>query len=103
MPQIDVIKIIKKYIEILIQNGIKVRHAFLFGSYSTNTSTQNSDIDVMVVTELAYDDNLIGKIWSLTSKINTKIEPFVVSMNQFNQSENSPLIQLVKNEGILVC
>jgi hypothetical protein len=57
----------------------------------------------MVVTELAYDDNLIGKIWSLTSKINTKIEPFVVSINQLNQSENYPLIKLVKIERILVC
>ena len=46
------------------------------------------------------DDLLIGKIWYLTNKINTKIEPYVISTKRFNSDESSQLIQLVKQEGI---
>ncbi|MCD4817914.1 MAG: nucleotidyltransferase domain-containing protein [Candidatus Cloacimonetes bacterium] len=76
--------------------------AFLYGSYSKKTETENSDIDLMIVSK-DFDisnDILVGKIWYLANKINCKIEPYIVSLKRFNSDEFSPLIQLVKQEGI---
>lgn len=102
MAKAEVIELLKKYILILSSNGIAVYKAFLFGSYSTNTATEASDIDVMIFSE-KYDDSddeAVGKIWKLTRLVNTKIEPFLIGKNKFINDENSPLIEQVKRQGI---
>lgn len=80
--------------------GISVDRAFLYGSYLSDTATNESDIDLMIVTENANDDYLAGKIWNLTKKVNSKIEPFLVGTNRFYSNDNSPLIDLVKRTGL---
>lgn len=72
----------------------------MYGSYLTNSATNDSDIDLMIVTENENDDNLVGKIWNLTRKVNSKIEPFLVSQKRFYGDSNSPLIDLVKSSGL---
>jgi len=100
MAQSEVIEILKKYILLLKSEGIVVDKAFLFGSYLLNTASEESDIDLMIVTENEYDDYLAGKVWALTNKINTKIEPFLIGRNKFNSVENSPLVQMIKSKGL---
>ena len=80
--------------------GISVDRAFLYGSYLSDTATNESDIDLMIVTDNANDDYLAGKIWNLTKKVNSKIEPFLVGTNRFYSNDNSPLIDLVKRTGL---
>lgn len=102
MAKTEVIELLKKYIILLNSNGISVYKAFLFGSYSTNTANDASDIDVMIVSE-KYDDSddeAVGKIWKLTRLVSTKIEPFLIGKNKFNSDDNSPLIEQVKRQGI---
>lgn len=96
----EVIELLKKYISLLNSEGISVNKAFLFGSYSANTAHENSDIDVMIVSD-KYDENddlIIGKAWSLTRKINTKIEPYLIGIERFK--EDNPLINIIKTQGI---
>jgi len=102
MAKAEVIELLKKYILILNSNGIAVYKAFLFGSYSTNTATDASDIDVMIVSEKydESDDEVVGKIWKLTRLVNTKIEPFLIGKIKFNSNENLPLIEQIKKKGI---
>ena len=90
----EVIKLLKKYIALLNTEGISVNRAFLFGSYSNDTASETSDIDVMIVPNNydEADDATAGKIWSLTRKINTKIEPFVVGTKKFKDN-SLPLVQ----------
>ncbi len=99
MSKREVIELLKRYIFLLRSEGINVDKAFLYGSYLSNTANDESDIDIMIVTE-NEDDYLTGKIWSLTRKINTKIEPYLVDKARFYENVNSPLIDLVKNTGI---
>ncbi|MBI2257555.1 MAG: nucleotidyltransferase domain-containing protein [Flavobacteriia bacterium] len=99
MVKREIIEILKKYIFVLRSEGISVEKAFLYGSYLSNTATEESDIDVMIVTE-KEDDNLSGRIWSLTKKVNSKIEPYLVGRAKFADNENSPLIDLVKRTGL---
>jgi predicted nucleotidyltransferase len=104
MAKREVIELLKKYILLLNSEGISVSKAFLFGSYSTDTANDNSDIDIMIVSD-KYDENddlIIGKIWKLTRKINTKIEPFLIGNKKFITDNTSPLINLVKSKGIQI-
>jgi hypothetical protein len=66
--------------------------------------TDTSDINLMIVSENSFenDDMTTGKIWSLTRKVSTKIEPYLVGNDRFNNDSNSPLIQIVKAEGIVI-
>ena len=100
MAKNEIIEILKSYIFLLRAEGIKIDKAFLYGSYLNNTETIESDIDLMLVTENENDDYLAGKIWKLTRKINSKIEPFIIGANRFNNDDNSPLVDLVKRTGL---
>ncbi len=74
----EVIEILKRYLIFLNAEGMSVYKAYLFGSYSIGTANDSSDIDVMIVSD-KFDENgdiASGKMWKLTRKINTKIEPF---------------------------
>lgn len=100
MAKSEVVEILRAYIYLLRSEGILVYKAFLYGSYSSNTATSESDIDLMIVVENENDDDLAGKIWKLTKKVNSKIEPFLVGTKRFNSNDNSPLVDLVKRNGI---
>lgn len=100
MAKNEVIEILRTYIYLLRSEGISVDKAFLYGSYLSNTATSESDIDLMIVTENANDDYLAGKIWNLTRKVNSRIEPFLFGTKRFYRDDNSPLVDLVKRTGL---
>jgi predicted nucleotidyltransferase len=104
MAKGEVIELLKKYVILLNIEGIAVSKAYLFGSYSNDTATDESDIDVMLVSDIydESDDIAIGKIWNLTRKVNTKIEPFLIGSRKFKEDTASPLICMIKSKGILI-
>ncbi|GDX46592.1 hypothetical protein LBMAG24_19200 [Bacteroidota bacterium] len=65
----------------------------------TNTATEDSDIDILIVTE-NENDHLTGKIWSLTKRVNSRIEPYLIDKDRFINNKDSLLIDLVKRTGI---
>lgn len=104
MAQGEVIQLLKKYIEILRTEGISVSKAFLYGSYSDNSASEDSDIDVLLVSDgfEESNDRLVGKVWRLTSKVNSRIEPILIGTKNYENSETSPLITKVKQSGIQI-
>jgi predicted nucleotidyltransferase len=104
MSKTETISILKKYIALLNTEGIEVSQAFLFGSYSTNEAREDSDIDVLIVSDKLNesDDQTIGKAWMLTRKINTRIEPLFINSTRFYSNENSPLIENIRDKGIKI-
>ena len=102
MAKDEVIDKLKKYLALLEDNGVDIRKAFLFGSYLRNEATEDSDIDVMVVSP-AFDtrnDAMTGKAWSLTMTVDSRIEPYLVGLNRFLTDDVSPLLEVVKQEGV---
>ena len=99
MSKSEIVEVLKKYIFILRLEGITVDKAYLYGSYLSNTATEDSDIDVLIVTE-NENDNLTGKIWSLTKRVNSRIEPYLIDKDRFINNKDSLLIDLVKRTGI---
>jgi len=102
MAKNEVIESLKEYVSLLFHNGIDIKYAYLYGSHAKNTQNINSDIDLMIVTNQDYDDYIIGKIWNLTRKVNSKIEPYIMNYEKFIQDNTSPLVATIKKEGILI-
>ena len=100
MAKREIIDTLKKYIILLQSEGVLIDKVFLYGSYLSDSANDESDIDLMIVTENEEDDYLAGKVWSLTRKVDSKIEPYIVEKNRFYSDENSPLIKLVKSTGL---
>lgn len=98
----EIIKALKQYVLLLNAEGLSVSKAYLFGSCLTGNESDDSDIDVMIVSDRfsENDDQMIGKAWSLTRKINPKIEPFFIGKKKFDTDNTSPLIQIIKTKGI---
>ena len=46
------------------------------------------------------DDIAFGLIWRLTRKVDSRIEPYAVGLSRFDNDDVSPLLQIVKLEGI---
>ena len=102
MSQKEVIELVKKYVTLLNNSGIPVEKAFLYGSYAKQMASDNSDIDVLLVSSI-FDSNEISyktKAWGLTHKINTLIEPYMVGSKRFISDDVSPIIGIVKQEGL---
>lgn len=102
MAKKQIIELLKRYISLLKSEGIVIEKAYLYGSYANETATNESDIDLLIVSKLFDDENdyLFGKIWALTKKINSKIEPYIVGFERFTKDDVSPLLQLVKKDGL---
>lgn len=102
MVQSEIIEKIKRYCLLLNRSGIKVDKAFLYGSWARNEAGQESDIDVMIVSS-AFDKNdqlLKSKAWRLTEQVDLRIEPYIISLRKFLTDDVSPLLQIVKKDGV---
>ncbi len=102
MAEEAIVKTVERYIQLLQNEGIIIEKAYLYGSYANESETEESDIDLMLISSQfnKTDDNLFGKIWSLTRKINSKIEPYIIGTGKFETDDISPIIQIVKKEGL---
>jgi len=98
----SIIELLKVYIQLLRTEGVRIDKAFLYGSYLTGNQTEESDIDLMLVSDQfdVSNDLLAGKIWALTRNVNSRIEPYIVGSKKFENDEISPIIQIVKKEGL---
>ncbi|MBI2416382.1 MAG: nucleotidyltransferase domain-containing protein [Ignavibacteriales bacterium] len=98
----DVIEIVKKYLHEIESKGVHISTAYLYGSQTKGTAVEDSDIDLMLVSPLFDSDfeKYLPAIWF--SKIGSEynIEPFIVGEKRFLTDESSPIIGIVKREGI---
>ena len=96
MVQGEVIELLKQYCLLLNLSGIKVDKAFLYGSYAREEATKDSDIDIMLVSQM-FDANEADaniKALSFTRKADSRIEPYTVGLKQFLTDDISPLLQI---------
>lgn len=102
MTDIQIINIVKKYLDVLLQNGIEIKKAILFGSHAKNEAKEDSDIDLILVSPLFDEDNdeYTGRIWRYTSVSDYRIEPIAIGEKRFNEDNISPLLEIVRREGI---
>lgn len=98
----QIIKTVKSYVYLLNQEGFDISKAFLYGSFATGKSHETSDIDVMLVSG-SLDENDIqrkSRAWVLTRRIDSRIEPYLVTTERFNHDDSSPLLEIVRNQAV---
>ena len=102
MSQGEIIKQIRNYVICLKKNGISIDKAFLYGSYARDKATEESDVDVLLVSGI-FDknfDDIAGRIWVLSKDYNIRLEPYMVGTKKFETDKYSPLFEIVRQEGI---
>jgi len=104
MAQNDVINIVKQYIKNLQDGGINISFAYLYGSYARNENKQNSDIDVLLVSDDFDTDNdiILSTPWLPKYRNDFRIEPLAVGAKRFETDDCSPIIEAAKKEGIKI-
>ena len=92
MVETEIVNKAKDFVIVLERAGIHVDKAFLYGSYLDGTATDESDIDVMIVSRdyNTRNDFLAGEAWRLISKVDLRIEPYLVGLDRFMTDDVSP-------------
>jgi predicted nucleotidyltransferase len=98
------IKVIRKFVKALKQEGIAVDRVILYGSYATGKTRPDSDIDVAVVSKHFGKDRVEEgmNLFRIAGKIDTRIEPIPISSESYEKDTWIPLIYEIKQKGIEV-
>ena len=94
-------RIIRNYINSVLEQQPGLISAFLFGSYAKNNQRSESDIDIaLIFDDLSDSDrfNLQVKLMMIASKIDTRIEPHPISKHDL--LTNNPFVMEIKRTGI---
>lgn len=91
--------IIKKYLNILMENNIPVWRMYLYGSYVKGSNHEDSDIDLAVFWDR---DNIDGfdediQLLKLTKKVDLRIEPHSFARTDFDETD--PYIREIVQTG----
>ncbi len=95
-------KIVFEFIEELKRNNIPVDTVFLFGSYAKGNYTQDSDIDLLIVSPIFEGDIIEDrkKIRKYILKISSYLEIIPCSSEEFKKK--NPFIEEIIRNGLKV-
>ncbi|MFA7577105.1 MAG: nucleotidyltransferase domain-containing protein [Candidatus Muiribacteriota bacterium] len=93
-------KIANDYKNLIIKQIPDIDTIVLYGSYTKNTAHENSDIDIAVILKRIEEDylNLSSKLFKLVRKIDTRIEPILLSLN----NDKAGFIPQILKDGIIL-
>ena len=102
MLQQNALDIARQYVANLNEAGIIIYKAYLFGSYARNQARDDSDIDILLVSDAfdTDDDVILSKPWSPKYRKDYRIEPISVGKKRFQTDEESIILDVVRNEGV---
>ena len=91
--------------------GERVKKIILFGSYARGDFNKNSDIDIMILTDLTDDEivqcrsEIVQLAYNIewNNKFNIHLSPLVKNIDRFNYwLEALPFYMNVQNEGVIL-
>jgi len=94
-------RIIKIFINSVLEQQPGLISAFLFGSYAKNSQRSESDIDIALVFDNLPDSDRFDtqvKLMMIASKIDTRIEPHPMSKEDL--ISGNPFVMEIKRSGI---
>ena len=102
MVETKIIELVKQYLTVLSNESIIISKAFIYGSQANGTATEESDIDLMLISPMFDEstDKFAHVLWLSTRKVSYKIEPIAIGEKRFLSDDGSPLIEIVRQEGI---
>lgn len=103
LTQEDAIKKVNAFVAEIINTGVPIEQAFLFGSYSNGNFNENSDIDLALVSKafngFGFEDR------KLFSKINIKDEFVIIETKTYPTDyfvSGDPFVNDVIKKGIAI-
>ncbi len=99
---VEIIELVKSYINLLEKNNFPIKMAFLFGSYVNGKYNKWSDIDVALVSDKFEGNRFIdrNRISRLTLDFDYNISPLPYNTNDFE--EGDLFIKEILNTGIRI-
>ena len=96
------IEIAKEFAKIIKSDDIKL--IMLFGSVARGEDTEESDIDILIVSpnadDLRYKINRI--VVDIILEKDEVISPHLMTEEHFNKTRNNPFLTNVLNEGVVI-
>ena len=85
--------------------GLPVRFGVLSGSYAKGRQTEESDIDLVVVSShfdagIKRDD--INLLWRTAARTDCRIEPVPCGEKQWEEDTGSALLEIARREGFII-
>ena len=100
----SVIATVKKYLTVLLEHDVPVAFAILYGSHARGDQREESDIDILVVSD-AFDvdwQRWNRLLWELVIYADYWIEPIPVTQHQLDTDDVSMIIEMARREGIVI-
>ena len=100
----SVIRIVRDYLTVLRDRQIPASHAVLFGSYARGDQREESDIDILVVSDVFDEDwpRWNQLLWEATIYTDYRIEPMPVTQEELETDNTSMNILMARREGIVI-
>jgi len=95
------LKIVRKFVKRLRQEGIAVDRAILYGSFAAGKERRDSDIDVAIVSRDFGKDRIEEGmlLYRIAGKVDSRLEPVPVSVGAFENDTWIPLIYEIRAKG----
>lgn len=96
-------RIVKRYIRNIQTRGVRIEKAIIFGSWAKGIATDESDIDVCLVSRDFGRNEIKEQQFLLyqTHEVDDRIEPVPMSITDFDTNA-TPLIDEIKKYGQVV-
>ena len=96
------VRIVRKFIKALKQEGIPVDRVILYGSYAKGKTRPGSDIDVAVISKNFGKDRVEEgmTLFRIAGKIDPRLEPIPISSDSYEKDTWVPIIYEIKEKGI---
>lgn len=93
---------LRQYID-FVSKKIKIKKVILFGSYAKGNASENSDVDIAIVSPQLGKSPLLEKLelyeWRFDSNISNDLQPVPISEEAFDR-EDDFFIREIKRTGI---
>jgi predicted nucleotidyltransferase len=93
------IKIAKQYVELCRELNLQIKKAFLFGSFAKGTASNDSDIDLLLVSDQFIPNSLEN--WKMLAPITAKlyqVEPHPYPTKNYDKGD--PFLAEIKKDSI---
>lgn len=95
--------LIKKYLNVL-KKDITINYAILYGSYAYGNPTDESDIDLAIVSENFGKDHINEMRFLSVKRLvsDSSIEPYAIGLKEFNNRTKGDFISEIYEKGIVI-
>ena len=96
---------VKYYMKLLVNDGISVRFAIVYGSSVKDEFNEDNDIDTIIVSP-DFDSGSRLKnldcLWRLATEADNRIEPFPCGEKEWKEGYTSAVIERARREGVQI-